>query len=358
MTNVVHVISGLGTGGAETMLVQLAAGLQTRGLSQTVVSLSGQAPMAERLRTDGIEVATFNAGSLVSLPGMLLALARKVHRAKPKVLQGWMYHGNIATTLVHLLCPGRPRRKLVWNLRASNMDDARYKHVIGLSGWLSRWPDTIVVNSEAGAAFHQARGFDASRFVVIDNGFDTSKFRPDPAIRKQVRNELGIPENALVVINVARVDPMKDHATLLDALSRVPHAVGLLVGRGTDTLSLPPTVRALGERQDVVRLLAAADIVASSSAFGEGFSNAIAEGMSAGLIPVATDVGDARRIIADTGFVVGPGDPQAFAEAVGKIAEMSPHERARRGMLARERIVAHFTLDTAIERYRALYLAA
>ena len=90
------------------------------------------------------------------------------------------------------------------------------------------------------------------------------------------------------------------------------------------------------------RLYAAADVVASTSAFGEGFSNAIAEGMSAGLIPVATDVGDARRIVGDTGFVVPPRNPGAFAEAIGAVAAMPKAERSRKGALARERILVAF----------------
>jgi glycosyltransferase involved in cell wall biosynthesis len=357
MSDVVHVITGLGTGGAEAMLVRLAVGLQARGLSQQVVSLSAHDALAVDLRAANIDFTCLNGGSWVSLPAMIILLARNLHRAQPKIIQGWMYHGNIAATLCHYASHGRRNRRLFWNLRASNMDQARYGQVIAWSRLLSRLPDTIVVNSEVGAAFHCGRGFHAERLTVIDNGIDTKKFRPDSAMRGEVRAELGIGKDAVLVINVARVDPMKDHDNFLAAMKLSPSAVGLLVGSGTEGLSLPANVHAVGLRGDVARLLAAADLVVSTSAFGEGFSNAIAEGMSAGLIPIATDIGDARRIIGDTGFIVPPRNPGAFAEAINAAAALPKVERLRRGELARQRIISHFTLDAAIDRYLKLYVA-
>ncbi len=357
MTDVVHVISGLGMGGAETMLVQLAAGLRARGLSQHVVSLSAHDALAADLRATGADLTMLGAGSAASLPVALAGLVRVVSRLRPKVLQGWMYHGNIAASLSHYLSPGRRGRRLFWNLRASNMDERRYGRVIRLSALLSRSPDVVIVNSEAGAGFHRMHGFRPSNLIVIGNGIDTAKFRPAKGLRAQVRAELGILADAVVVIHVARVDPMKDHATFLAAMARLPEASALMVGEGTPALQAPPNVRALGLRRDAERLYAAADIVASTSAFGEGFSNVIAEGMAAGLIPVATDVGDAGRIIGDAGSLVPTRDPDAFYRALAAIVALSKDERARKGALARARIMSQFALDLAVDRYFRLYSA-
>ena len=98
--------------------------------------------------------------------------------------------------------------------------------------------------------------------------------------------------------------------------------------------------------------------VASTSAFGEGFSNVIAEGMSVGLVPVATDVGDARRIVGDAGSIVAPRDPQAFAIALQEVAALPDAERRRRGLVARERIGANFTLERTADAFAQLYTAA
>jgi glycosyltransferase involved in cell wall biosynthesis len=355
MIDVLHVITGLGTGGAETMLLHLAPRLQRRGLRQHVASLSDQDALAGDVRAAGVGVTVLGAGSALARIPALLALLRLVGRLRPRILQGWMYHGNIAATLAHYLCPGRRERRLMWNLRASNMDEARYGRILRLSGLLSGAPDCIVANSQAGVAFHIARGLKPRNVTVVPNGIDTEKFRADTAARAQVRAELGIEADAVVVIHVARVDPMKDHETFLAAMAQLPSVAGLMVGDGTPKLASPANVRALGMRRDIERLYAAADVVVSTSAFGEGFSNVIAEGMSAGLVPVATDVGDAGLIVGDTGFVVPPRDADAFRRAVAGVVSLAKDERARRGALAAQRIRANFSIATAVDRYHSLY---
>ena len=357
MIDVLHVISGLGTGGAETMLVQLAGALRARGLSQHVVSLSAHDALAGDLRAAGVELTVGGARSVAALPAAI-RLLRAVNALRPRVLQGWMYHGNLAASLGHALCPGRRGRKLFWNLRASNMDAQRYGRLIRMSALASRRVDVVVANSQAGIDFHRAHGFRPKRFELIANGIDTEKFRPDAAARKEVRAALGIPDDAVVVLHVARVDAMKDHGNFLAAMAQLPQAIGVMVGAGTPDLPIPPNLRALGARRDAARLYAAGDIVVSSSAFGEGFSNVIAEGMSAGLVPVATDVGDARRIVGDSGWVVPPRDAQALAAAIGEAAALPAPERASRGLAARARIAANFTLAKAVEDFARLYAEA
>ena len=192
--------------------------------------------------------------------------------------------------------------------------------------------------------------------VVIDNGIDSEMFRPHPTWRQQVRQELGIPLDALLIIYPARVDPMKDHTSFLKAIEQLPGVTALLVGSKTNQLEVPQNVKALGLRKDMPRLYAAADIVVSTSAFGEGFSNAIAEGMSAGLLPIATDVGDARRIVADTGCIVPPSDPSALASAIAQ-ACASPKEFAAKGLRARARIVEHFSVAKFVDAFTRLYEA-
>jgi glycosyltransferase involved in cell wall biosynthesis len=355
VSRVLHVITGLSRGGAETMLVHLASGLRARGWPQHVVSLRDRGAYAETLEAAGIPVTALGTESVAAAPAAQLRLARLVHRFKPDVLQGWMYHGNLAAAFAHRLCPGANERRLIWNLRASNMDASRYARLIRANAWLSRWPESVIANSQAGLEFHLAEGFRPRRAVVIPNGIDSRHFRPDRRARAAVRAELGIPAEAVLVLKLARVDAMKDHPTFLAAMDSLPGIRGLLVGKDTETLPLPGNVQAAGLRTDVPRFCAAADLIVSSSAFGEGFSNALAEGMSAGLIPVATDVGDARAIVGDTGTIVPPGDSRALAEAIAAQAALQPEERRRAGRRARARIEAYFAPEKAIEAFARLY---
>jgi glycosyltransferase involved in cell wall biosynthesis len=354
---VMHVISGLATGGAETTLVNLSCELQRNGMRQHVVSVGHQGAYGAQLQSAGVALSTLNVSAQHQAPAGLFRLACLLHRHRPDVVQGWMYHGNLMSALAHRLAPGRAGRRLSWNLRASNMDASRYARVIRWGAALSAWPDLVIANSEAGAAFHAAQGYRPRRSKVIANGIDVRKFRPDIAARKALRAEMNIADDAVVVLHAARVDPMKDHATGLSALAAVPHVVGLLVGAQTDKLQAPSNVRALGLRHDMERIYAMADVVLSSSAFGEGFSNAVAEGMSAGLVPVATAVGDAQLIVGSTGYVVGPGDPAALAAAIAEVAAASPGDRTARGLAARARIAEQFALDRTTEIYKDLYLS-
>jgi glycosyltransferase involved in cell wall biosynthesis len=352
--SVLNIITGLGVGGAEASLVRLATAVQARGMRQHVVSLGEPGHYAEALEKSGVEVSSLGITSLGKLPFALARLTGIVNRWQPKVIHGWMYHGNIMAALAHRLAPGSGSRMLLWNLRASNMDEQRYGSVMRWSARLSRWPDVIVANSESGAAFHKSVGLDARRMLVIENGIDSEIFRPDGAARQEVRRELGIALDAPLLIHPARVDPMKDHATFLKAIAQVPKVTALLVGARTNRIEGPANVRALGLRRDMPRLYAAADIVVSTSAFGEGFSNAIAEGMSAGLLPIVTDVGDARRIVGDTGRVVPHGDPAALAASIRQECA-SQESLAAKGLKARARIVENFSVAKFVDAFTRLY---
>ena len=170
-----------------------------------------------------------------------------------------------------------------------------------------------------------------------------------------VRIELGIPNDAIVLAHVARVDAMKDHRSFLAAMAELPHLSAMLVGAGTENLPAARNVFRLGRRDDVARLFAAADFVVSSSCFGEGFSNVLAEGMACGLPAVATDVGDAKLIVGDTGVVVPPESPDSLAAAIRTLAAESAAARAERGRKARARIVENFAMRGAVQRYLDLY---
>ncbi|WP_375463268.1 glycosyltransferase [uncultured Methylobacterium sp.] len=352
---VLHVISGLRTGGAETMLVALCRALIARGVPQHVVSLTAGGPNVAVLEGLGVAVHSCAPRGVVGAAACALALTRLVRRLRPAVLQGWLYHGDLCAAAIHRLA-GAPRGTLLaWGLRNSDIDHARYGRLLAVSARLSRWPGLVISNSRAGADFHLAQGYRPRRLAVIANGIDTDRFRPDPAARARMRMALGLSEDAVVAVHAARVDPMKDHAGLLAAAARVPTIVFLLCGAGTEALARPGNARALGRRDDIAEIYAAADLVVSSSAFGEGFSNALAEGMAAGLVPVATDVGDAGLILDDLGALVRPGAPDALAAALAAVAGLSPEARRAAGHAARARIAAAFGPDTMADRFLAAW---
>jgi glycosyltransferase involved in cell wall biosynthesis len=187
-------------------------------------------------------------------------------------------------------------------------------------------------------------------------------------MRMASRKELGLPDDAVIIALVARVDPMKDHATFLEAARQTTQARRnarfVLIGKDTEQLAeevaakgLREVVRLLGHRKDVERLLPGVDLLCLSSAFGEGFPNVIGEAMACGIPCVATDVGDVRSIIDDTGLVVPSCDPSALAKALINLIDQGSNGRERLGRAARERIEKTYALSKIVDQYMALYSA-
>ena len=368
---VVHVITGLSVGGAELALYRLAAAMDRQQFHSLVVALGTEGRVGELIRAAGIEVRSLGMSRRPARG--LVALARLLRDAQPDIVQTWMYHANLIGTLGARLAAVR---RLVWNVRTSDFvgrhPSRAIRFVSALCALATRTrlaPDVVVVNSEAGLTVHSALGYRARRWEVIPNGFDPERFRPDAAVRAEVRRGLGVRGEVPLVGHVARLDPMKDHDGFLRAMALVraewPGVRCVLAGPGVDAgsalarriaaLGLNGCAQLLGERLDVSRLLAAVDVFISSSKYGEGFSNAIGEAMACGVPCVVTDVGDSAAIIGGTGFVVPPGDPVALAAAVRRVLAMSADQRQELGRAARERVRERFHLPVIVERYEALY---
>jgi glycosyltransferase involved in cell wall biosynthesis len=367
---VVHIITGLDTGGAEMMLLRLLERLSPE-FEQQVISLTGAGPVADRLKADGIPVMALGMSSSLPDPFALIRLVRHLRRRKPNVVQTWLYHadlvGGIAARLAGV-------RALAWNIRNNDLSPdqtkTRTRVVIGwlarLSGWL---PARIVCCSKAARKTHEALGYDKNRFAMIPNGFDLQRFKPDLEARASVRAELGIPSDATLVGLMARLDPQKNHAGFLVAAGlthRVrPEVHFLLAGRGVDeaNMQLASQVSAagveavthmLGERHDVPRLTASLDIAALAS-WGEAFPNVLGEAMACGVPCVATDAGDSAFIIGDTGRVVPRGDMVSLAHAWLELLDMPAAQRTALGAKACDRVAQNFDMSVIAGRYAALY---
>ena len=368
---VVHIITGLYVGGAETMLYKLLSEMDHDRFQNVVVSLLEIGPIGKQIQALGIPVYSLGMKRGLVTPGQFAALWRVLHRERPSIVQTWLYHADLLGLLA-----GRLARvpHIVWNLRCADIlgyTSANTSWVLRACALLSRWPDAIISNSHAGKAIHASAGYRARRWVVIPNGFDLARFKPDSEARASVRRELGIcPEDA-VIGTVARFDPAKDYTTFLRAALRLldsnQHVSFVLVGRGVvpsnphlqeilGSNEAHHRTHMLGVRTDVPRLLAALDIFTCSSA-SEGFANVIGEAMACGVPCVVTDVGDSARIVGDTGRVVAPRDPGALAAAWESLLRAGPQARQQLGARARQRVEQHYSLEAVTRMYEELYLS-
>jgi len=367
MIHIVHIISDLDAGGAEVMLAKLVGGMDRARFSSTVISLTDRGQLGEQIESLGVAVHTL--GMRRGWPDIraLPRLIRLLKILNPTIVQSWLYHADLLSTLA-VKFSGLPI--LVWNVRCSDMDLKHYRPLTRWVQWvLALWsaaPAAVVVNSEAGRLQHERLGYHPQRWDVIPNGFDTQQFHPDSSTRLARRKEWEVPDDTVVVALIARVDPMKDHAAFLAAAQEVVgarrNACFLLVGKDTQTLAqavaakgLTDRVRLLGYRKNIECLLPGVDVVCLSSAFGEGFPNVLGEAMACGVPCVSTDVGDARSIIGDIGLVVPARTPASLALAIIDLIDRGPAAREHLGRASRVRIETEYSLARIVDRYTALY---
>lgn len=352
-------VTALGSGGAEMMLTQLLTHLDPKRFAPQVISLIDGGKHEEALRAAGVPVHSL--GMVAGKPSLksLLKLRTLVRQIQPDLLVGWMYHGNLAATLASWIGHRAP---VLWNVRQSLYSLALEKRgsamVIKLLARLGFNPRSILYNSAVSARQHEAIGYPAAKTMLIPNGFDTTKFMPDDAARASVRAELGLPSDALLIGRFGRHSAMKDYPTFIEAMKLLPHAHAIVAGTGTTELPASPRVHFLGERMDLPRLTAALDIACSSSAFGEGFPNVVAEAMCCGVPCVVTDVGDSAWLLNNAGKVVASGDPAALAAALNAIIAMPLQERAALGLAGRQRILEHFALPAVVRQFESLLSAS
>ena len=339
-----HVTNNLRGGGAERLLTNLLTQRSSAGRA-CVVCLDAEGVFLPTLEAAGVEVIGLGVRRRRDAPAGLLRFARLIRSRRPAVVQGWMYHSNVFASLA-LGLAGRRGTRLVWGIYNSDIygHQSTRRNLGGLGRLLSPYVYGVVYNAEQARDFHRSFGFREPRSLVIPNCLDGRKFRRDPALRTPVRRELGVPEGAVMVLTVARVDPMKDWDGLLEAVRDLPGVVTVGVGKGTDELPRQPGFIGLGWREDVQRLLSAADIFLLASAFGEGTSVALAEALSCGLPSVVTDVGGNGTLVGEAGLVVPPRRAAAVRAALLRLAR-DAGLRERMGRAAGERVSAGHSAD-------------
>jgi glycosyltransferase involved in cell wall biosynthesis len=356
---VLHVIAARGIGGAEHFLAALVAAKREKPVSQAVVNLMADPEFAAMARAAGVPVHDLGLQSITHLPIVVMQLARLIRELRPSAIQTWLYYADLASLWALKLSGRRAATRLYWGVRCSDMDLTQYRRslrwAVAACARRSKEPDAIISNSLAGVTAHRALGYAPRHFAVIPNGIDCERFKPDASARTRLRGELGISAAAPVVIHVARVDPMKDHASLIALAGTLPTVTFLLVGRGTEAIEAPANVVALGARRDVASLYSVADVAISTS-LTEGFPNVIAEAMACGIPVVATDVGDSRPIIGDTGLTVLTRDIPAMRTAVQTLLDEAAPSRAQRAAACRDRIERLFSLKRAVAAFDALHV--
>jgi glycosyltransferase involved in cell wall biosynthesis len=355
---VMHVTTGMEVGGGEVLLLNLVERATALGRRSIVVSLIEDGPMRRRFEAAGVTVHGLGMRRGVPSPAGLVRLVALIRRERPDVVQGWLYHGLIAATVALTLSGRRRRTRLIHGIYGSSIDFSAYPPRVRLgfrlAAVMSRCADGAIYNTAAGIAYHQAQGFAVAAARIIENGIDAARFEAVRGIREQVRAELGLRPDEVAVISIARVDPMKGWDRLLRVTERIDGIRLLALGHGTEAFAAHPSRLLLGTRDDVPRLLAAADVFVLASRFGEGTSVALTEAMAAGLPVVVTDVGDNARIAGGGGRIVGAEDESGLERALRELSA-DPARRRELGAAARRRVSETCSIDHSVDAYYRLY---
>jgi glycosyltransferase involved in cell wall biosynthesis len=364
------VVPTLLCGGTENQAITLARSLHQQGFVLEVACLRKVGPFVKEISDQGIPLAEYPIPGFYSFQCLvqMAKFARGLFKRRIDVMHAYSFYGNVFGIL-----PARLAATPV--VIASIRDRGAYLTPMQkrVQRFVCRFADCVLVNAEAVKTWLESEGYDSSKIVVIPNGVEMNRFagRRDPV---RIREELGVPTGAPIVMVVSRLARQKGLEQFLEAAEilapRFPEVRFVIVGYANpaeqdyeNTLKVMADQRGItgrvvftGLRQDVPALLAAATVSVMPS-LNEALSNVLLESMAAGAPTVATRVGGTPEAIVDgvTGLLVEPGDPRALAESITTLL-LDPALASRLGRAARRAIEDRYSVEKMVGATEKLYL--
>lgn len=364
---VTHIITGLGKGGAETMLYQVIKFRTDQSLEYRVISLGGSSFYEDMIRELGtsVEIYPIKKKPFSSIYHIIDSVKGS------DVLCCWMMHANLVGFLVAKFADVK---HVIWCVRHSNTGGkflkARTVWIDSLCARLSRKVDIVTYNGNRSRNEYEKIGFCKDKGIVLDNGCDCEEYAPNFEARRILLKELRIIADKKIVLSVTKNEPIKDIPTFIHAFAifhkKYPKTVAVMCGNRIEEneqlLGLCQEVRLkphediffLGLRHDVPILLAACDIYVLHSA-GEAFPNTLLQAMSASCLCIATNVGDTRRIMGNDRFIITPQAPEELAMKMEEITAMSNEEQEIVKTQNRRRVQEYFDIRDIVRKYEELY---
>ena len=364
---VLHVITGLSDGGAEGVLTRLC--IHGDLVTHEVISLIDKGKYGAILESANVKVYCLgmNPGK-PSLP-KFFKLIKLIRTIKPDIVQTWMYHSDLLGGLAAKLSG---IQKVFWGIRHSILDKDKTKSstimIAYLCARLSPFiPNKIICCAHKALDVHADIGYKKDKLIVVSNGYDLTKFKYDPSSGLDLRKEFNIGASEILIGKVGRFDPFKDHSNLLNAMS-ILMKQGLvfrciLVGKNLTPknvellteitrLGLSDKVILAGQRMDIPAVMNAIDLHVLSSS-SEAFPNVLAEAMACGTPCVSTDVGDAKEIISEFGWIVPPQNSEELAKSISfALMEMqNSNAWQKRQHQSSDYIRNNFALQTMIDNF-------
>jgi glycosyltransferase involved in cell wall biosynthesis len=354
-------ITGLGVGGAERQVCDLADVYAARGHCVVLGYMTGPArlvPSDPRIRLVKFEFR----GGIVSFVRAAIQCRRLIRSLDPDVVHTHLVHANLFARLLRVCTP---MRALISSSHTTNEEG--WWRMLAYMATDSLATVSTNVSDEGVEIFERWPAVRKGRMIAVHNGISLDQFRYAADGRARVRHELGAAERTIVFAAVGRLSEAKDYPNLLRAIAKMrDEACDLKVviaGDGplrsrletlADELGLAKVVTFFGNRHDVAAVMSAADVFVLSSAW-EGLPLVVAEALACERVVVATDCGGVRGMLGECGYVVAPKDADQLATALLRAAQLTAAERAVLGAAARQRVESRYSIESAAETWLDLY---
>ena len=291
---------------------------------------------------------------------------KTVNKISPDYIYSFMNVASIISVLGKIF---NKKPKLIFGIRASNMSLFNYGLLnysfSMLEKYFSRFADLVICNSYAGKKYLISKNYKCRNIHVIHNGINSDFFRLNIEERNEIRSEFNIPIKATIIGIIARHDKMKGIEYFIQAaflfLHSNPNVYFFIIGSGPKKYS--KKLQALTKNSkfsksfiwheksnDIRSYHALFDIFTSSSIYGEGFPNVLAESLLCENICVATDVGDSSFLLKDVGFVVDPCNSKELCEAWSSIMDLSESDREEISKKSRSKVLENFSIKAMTDR--------
>ncbi|KTA77459.1 glycosyltransferase [Aeromonas salmonicida] len=359
--NIILIITGLGMGGAERQVCDLAEQFVNKGHSVLLISMTGET--VNRPQSTKVDVVELNMAK--TLLGFIKAYSqarRLIKQFKPDVVHSHMVHANLFARLLRVTTR---IKKLICTAHSSNEGGCLRMLAYRLTDRLC--DISTNVSQEAVDISVKRRAAPASRIIAIPNGIDTVRFTFNSISRVNLRAELQLADKTPLILAVGRFTEAKDYPNLLTAFSELPielnYAQLAIIGTGEQQtnigalvaqLRLTNRVHFLGLQRNVHEWMSAADIYVMSSAW-EGMPLVLLEAMACERMVVATDCGGVKEVLGDCGILVPPKNSAALAKGLEQALRYNQESVKVKGQFARERIIACYSLCAQAERWLKLY---
>jgi glycosyltransferase involved in cell wall biosynthesis len=370
---VLHFVSSGGVTGAmqQALFMPLLTRMPKQRVKAQVVSLAPGFTPGAVLRQSGIPVHEVSLSKRRFATGALKELLNTTRQFRPDVIQAWGHTAQLAALFVRSRCDWKP--KVVWSIadtapiakKAGLIDRRKLK----LTAKHSRKADRIVYTSEAAASLHRRCGYPETEHVVISPGVDPTRFKPDFAARRRVREQLGVAADAFVIGMAAPFQTEYDHVTLLKGVGELiktnPNLSVILAGHGVQKGNAPlmalvgggtlgTRTHLVGEWSDTAAFFNACDVACSSS-LTDSARMTLVMAMLCGVPCVATGMGAQGEVLGKFGVAIEPNSPAAFIRGITRVMQMPEDRRAAMIQGARKHALANFASVRSLQKYLQLY---